>query len=491
MPLSWNEIRQRAVAFVREWAGAKDERADAKSFWDEFFHIFGVSRRRVAAFELPVRKADGGLGFIDLFWKGTLVVEHKSKGKSLEKAYDQSLEYFAGLKEEELPRYVVVSDFARFRFYDLDEKYEHSFALEELPEHIRLFGFIAGYTVPKFKDEDPANLKAAELVAELHDALEADRYPRHDLERLLTRILFCLFADDTGIFEKDLFTYFIENHTKADGSDLGRALIELFETLDTPEDQRQTHLDEDLAKFPYVDGALFQGRVRTPAFNAQARQILLRCCYFDWSKISPAVFGSLFQAVLQPKERRNLGAHYTSETNVLKLIRSLFLDQLHQEFEAAQRHPRKLETLHQKIARMRLLDPACGCGNFLIVAYRELRQLEIQILVQSAKLKGLMDEHGRITGVLDVQNLSLIDVDQFYGIEYDEFAAKIAETALWMTDHQMNIQLSNAFGQYYVRLPLRKSPRILHANALRTNWTDLLQPQHCSFILGNPPFVGK
>lgn len=491
MPLSWNEIRSRARAFANEWQGVSEERAEAQSFWNGFFQVFDLNRRRVASFEKPAITDEGGRGRIDLFWKGTLLVEHKSKGRDLDRAYQQGLGYFAGMKAEELPRYVIVSDFERFRLYDLDENEQHTFTLDALPENVHLFGFIAGYQQRKYRDEDPVNIEAAELMGALHDALEAKGYTGRPLETLLVRLLFCFFADDSGVFDKDHFTFFLENHTREDGSDLGAQLNALFGVLDTPPKERQSDLDDDWARFPYVNGDLFRENHRPPFFDRHSRELLMRCSYFDWSRISPAIFGSMFQSAMNPTERRRLGAHYTSEKNVLKLISPLFLDGLRAEFEKAKGSARRLREFHDKLARITCFDPACGCGNFLIIAYRELRLLEIDVLWELARLDGQIDREGRITGQLTVEGLSRIDVDALYGVEIDDFAARIAEVALWLTDHQMNMRLSDRFGQYYARLPLRKSPHIHNANALQTDWAAVLPPDRCSYVLGNPPFIGK
>ncbi len=468
MALIWNEIKKRSIEFVKEWENETREQAEAKTFWDSFFNIFGITRRRIASFEEPVKQLGKDYGFIDLFWKSNLIVEHKSKGKNLDKAYSQALSYFSGLEEEQLPKYVIVSDFARFRLYDIDEETHHDFELKDLPKNIHRFGFILGYQKKTYKEEDPVNIKAAEMMGKLHDALLETGYTGHPLEIFLVRILFCLFADDTGIFIKDHFTFYIENKTKVDGSDLGMHLAVIFQTLNTDEIARQKNIDEDLALFPYVNGKLFEEQFSVPSFDSAMRKILLDCTSFNWSKISPAIFGSMFQSVIDKERRRNLGAHYTSEKNILKLVKGLFLDQLYKEFEEGKNNLRKLEALHDKISKLKFLDPACGCGNFLIITYRELRLLEIEILKQIYKLKKVSQLE------LDVQLLSKIDVDQMYGIELEEFPARIAEVALWLTDHQCNTRLSEEFGQYFRRLPLKKSPHIIHGNALRIDWTKLV-----------------
>jgi hypothetical protein len=329
-------------------------------------------------------------------------------------------------------------------------------------------------------------------MASLHDALHAGGFSGHDLRVLLVRLLFCLFADDTGIFNQQDFKLFLENRTALDGSDTGPKLARLFDVLNTPEDQRQANLDEDLAAFPYINGALFAERISFADFNTHMRGKLLKACTFEWARISPAVFGSLFQGVMDATERRQIGAHYTAEKNILKLIRPLFLDELRAEFEAARadkstRRIARLEALHDRMARLTFFDPACGCGNFLVITYRELRQLELEILLEIHRNELSETQH---EFSFDVTKLSKVDVDQMYGIEIEEFPARIAEVALWLADHQANIALSEAFGQLYRRIPLKKSPHIVCANALRIDWKTVLSPEKCSYILGNPPFVG-
>ncbi len=483
MPLSWNEIKDRALKFSQDWADEASERAEAKTFWDAFFNVFGVSRKRVATFEQKVKKIDGKDGYIDLLWKGILLIEHKSRGKDLDRAYAQARDYFPGIKDRDLPRYILVSDFARCRLYDLEENAQHEFPLKELYQNVRLFGFIAGYQTTVYQEQDPVNIEAAERMGKLHDKLKEIGYDGHELEVYLVRLLFCLFAEDTSIFERRQFQDLIEQRTSEDGADLAGWLCGLFQVLNTLREKRLKKLDEQLAAFPYVDGALFAELLPHAAFDACMRQLLLDCCALDWSRISPAIFGSLFQSVMDETLRRNLGAHYTTEKNILKLIKPLFLDELRAEFERLKIQPRKLTEFHQRLAKLKFLDPACGCGNFLVIAYRELRELELDVL------RVLYKENR--TGSLDVSQFNILcDVDQFYGIEIEEFPAQIAQTALWLMDHQMNLRVSEEFGRYFVRLPLQKSATIVHGNALRLDWREIVQPQDLSFILGNPPFGG-
>jgi type I restriction-modification system DNA methylase subunit len=537
MPLSWNEIRARAGRFADEWQNAHYEKGETQSFYNDFFHVFGQRRRDVAIYEKKIEKfGNKNPGFIDLFWPGTLLIEQKSLGRKLDKARIQATDYYLALKEDERPRYILLSDFQSFELLDLETNEEYAFPLAELPDNIRHFGFIAGYHLEQYKDQPEVNIEAATLMGNLHAQLEESGYTGVDLEKLLVRLMFCLFADDTGIFTPDSFLNYIENSTRDDGRNLGSNLIHLFEILDTPPEKRQKILDEDLAAFPHVNGKLFAGLIRTPSFDAPMRQALLQCCRFKWNKVSPALFGSLFQMVMLPEEQRKGGAHYTSEKNILKTIHPLFLDELRGEFEKIRdskstQRKSQLEKFHTKLGTLTFFDPACGCGNFLILAYRELRLLELDVL-EALYPKRISNQE------LDVKDLSRVDVDQFYGIEIEEFPAHIAEAAMWLTDHQMNMKLSESFGQALTRLPLKKSAHIHHGNALTTDWkefirsasvtareqgvrgtssspviaseqrergnpvqkkdwiasaaprNDALKHGHVDYVLGNPPFVG-
>ena len=487
MRLSWNEIRVRAAEFAREWANATYEKGETQSFYNEFFEIFGVRRRSVARYEEHVRRLDNTYGFIDLFWPGVLLVEQKSAGRDLDAARDQAGTYFDAVPERDRPRYQLLCDFQTFELLDRDERDEASFALAELPRHVEKFGFILGVQRRTFRDQDPVNIEASELIARLHDALKASGYDGHDLKLFLVRTVFCLFADDTGIFEpRDIFLQFVEERTSADGADLGPWLARLFQALNTPDDRRQKMLDEDLARFPYVNGGLFAEPLRIPDFDAAMRQALLDAGEFDWTAISPAIFGALFQSVMEPADRRAQGAHYTTEKNILKVIEPLFLDDLRAEFERlkARRDTRAVPDLYrfqQKLGTLRFFDPACGCGNFLIIAYRELRALEIEVL-RELRPDGQLDAFAEL--------LSVVNVDQFYGIEIGEFPARISSTALWMMDHIMNNRLSLEFGRTYARIPIERSPHIHTADALEIDWSDVLPPDECSYVFGNPPFGG-
>ena len=294
--------------------------------------------------------------------------------------------------------------------------------------------------------------------------------------------MFCLFAEDNAIFERQQFRELVELRSAEDGSDLAALLANLFQVLNTTPEKRLKNLDEQIAAFAYINGKLFAENLPVAAFDKKMRETLLDCTALDWARISPAIFGALFQSIMNKKARRNLGAHYTSEGNILKALHPLFLDALRAEFERVKRDKKRLVEFHNKLGRIRILDPACGCGNFLVIAYRELRLLELDVLRELYKA-GQM--------ALDVSQLMFVDVDQFYGIEIEEFPAQIAQVALWMTDHQMNLRVSEEFGQYFARLPLKKSPNVVHGNALTIDWRTVAAPRDLTYIVGNPPFLGK
>lgn len=450
-----------------------------------------MPRKQVAVYEQRVKALDVNRsgGFIDLFWPGTLIVEQKSAGRDLTRAMSQALDYYDWLPEVQRPRYMMVCDFQRFELVDLETRREWRFPLADLKRHVEAFGFIIGVQPRLFRGQNPLNRRASELMGRLHNALEADGYTGHQLERLLVRLLFILFADDTGIFErKDQFLTLLEQRTSPDGRDLGRWLGELFQVLDTPPDRRQRGLDADLAEFPYINGELFRERIDMPAFDNAMRDMLLDASMFNWGEVSPAIFGSLFESVIDTVTRRRKGAHYTPEQAILKVIEPLFLDDLRAEFERAKAlrsgRERALRAFHERLGALTFLDPACGAGNFLVVAYRELRELERELL------KELLTIDGRIELVTDVAMLSRLNVDRFFGIEIDEFPAMIAQVALWMTDHIANTRLAEDFGQHYARIPLVTAPGIRHADALEIDWNDVLPAERCSFVFGNPPFVG-
>ena len=504
MPLSWNEIKSRAAAFANSWkdkAPTAREEADAQSFQIEFFNIFGVDRRKVAVFENKVRLyrdrgqglfADGATsasGYIDLLWKGCILIEMKSPGKNLEKAYEQAKGYVLALDKKDFPKAILICDFANFHYYNLlEDGKQHRFQLAQLPEHVELFGDLAGYReIDPFKSWDPVNIEAAVKMGELHNRLREIGYSDHHLELYLVRLMFCLFADDTGIFEPpNLFNKYIIECTAEDGSDLALHLQKIFEVMNKRKDKRLTTLDEQLSEFPYVNGQLFEETIETADFDRPMRDTLIECCELDWGKISPAIFGAMFQSVMKDEERHDIGAHYTSEENILKVIRPLFMDGLREEFAKIKKlspasRRERLVKFHDKLASLKFLNPSCGCGNFLVVSYRELRLLELEVLELLLGTERFLDVGTQIK----------LNVNQFYGIEIEEFPAQIAQVALWLVDHQMNLLVRERFGEYFARIPLTVAASIRHANAMAVDWESVVAKTELTYILGNPPFLGS
>lgn len=475
-----------AQQFAKRWKDENRERAEKDTFWNEFFAIFNLDRYKTATTEYAIKHRSGGTKFADVFWAGKLLCEHKSAGKDLDAAYIQAMEYVEEIRRrnaDDVPRYIIVSDFARLRLYDLQENSEAAFNLEELPQQIqnRHFDFMDGISRALKEAEEQANIEAAAAVGELYQAFKADgNYPEHDLKQFLIRLLFCFFADDTLIFDKDQFIDYLIKFTREDGADLGGTLNRLFSVLNTPSERRPNGMPSELKAFPYVNGKLFEENLSEFYFNAELRDLLMACAQRDWSQISPEIFGNLFQSVMDNVERRELGAHYTEEANILKVIDGLFMDGLRQKFQAAQKVSTKnarrkaIDELHQSIGRLKFLDPACGCGNFLVVAYRELRRLEDDII-------GELFEENQL---LDISTMQRVHIGQFFGIEIDEYPAQIAKVAMWITDHQCNLRTAERFGKTRPSIPLTDSAEIIHANSLHTEW-----PQ-ADYIFGNPPFIG-
>jgi hypothetical protein len=480
------------MAFSKRWADASSEQAERQLFWNDFFSIFGVSLREVGAYEVfATRLSTGNRGWIDLLVPGEMAVEHKSAGEDLNKAMGQLVDYLDSLENAAMPRLLVACDFQNFYCQNLETMERTEFKLEELSRNIEVFWWLAGHGEHNaFEDEEEANLKATGYMAQIHDAMLASGYDAHALREWLTRILFCLFADDTEVWGRNAFTYYLFGHTKADGLDLGSAIAHLFQILNTPDDKRANNLDDDLAAFTYINGDLFAETLPIPSCDEATRTALLDACKFDWSAISPAIFGSMFQNVMTPVERRHLGAHYTTEENILKTIRPLFLDELEEELAAIKvtsspQSRARIDAFHDKLAGLTFLDPACGCGNFLVIAYRELRRLETEVLRKRAESRGeQMDQ------VMDVSHVCKVTVGQFYGIELEEFPARIARTALYLMDHKENLSISKELGQYFARFPIPTSPHIVIGNALRMDWNDVLPATEADFVMGNPPFVG-
>lgn len=476
--LDWKDIRNNAAKFSVRYKNAKKEASLKQPFWTEFLGMFGVDAIQIGAFEYYVKKLGDKTGEIDYFWPGKVIIEHKSAGKDLDAAVDQAMDYFLGINEKEKrPRYIIVSDFQRIRLLDLLEKKDNTIKLSELPNNIELFGFLAGYSDKKIEGQHPVNVKAAEVMGKLYDRLKESKYPAEDLDLLLVRLVFCLFAEDADIFDKHSFTAYLSFNTREDGCGVGSAINEIFAVLDTKYEDRQTTMSSELQNFPYVNGGLFSKHIADPMFDRGMREILLGAAALDWRYISPAIFGSLFQSIMDPKMRRELGAHYTSEENILKLINPLFMDDLRREFDSIKGNQRELRKFWDKISEIRILDPACGCGNFLIISYREMRKLEMDVLSVLYKNQMILDE-------------SHLHIDHYYGIEIGEFPSMVAKLSMILMDHLMNIEMRNRFGCSRDILPLKEKANIVCGDSLELDWNSIVDSVNLTYIVGNPPFVG-
>jgi hypothetical protein len=485
--LSKSTIRANAVSFAHAFRSATSETSKRQLFWIRFFEVFGVAAEQVSAFEQIAKRASTGRhGWIDLLYPGQMGVEHKSAGEDLETAMSQLLDYYVSLTPSQRPWLLIACDFQHFYWCDLKVNQRGRFLLSELPDNLDLFWWIAGYNTPheRFENEEDANLKATELLAQLHDLLSENGYGVHETREWLTRILFCLFADDTGIWERAAFHAYIAVHTNPDGSDLGAKVGTIFQVLDTPPDRRPRVLGEELSAFTYINGDLFAERLPIPFCDLAMREALLSACTFNWATISPAIFGSMFQNVMTAAERRKLGAHYTTEQNILRTIGPLFLDDLEAELANADTKP-KLRAFQQRLADLAFFDPACGCGNFLVVAYREVRRLEAEVVRRLRQRERREDQPA-----LDIALEFKVRVNQFYGIELEEFPGKIARVALYLADHLANRQASTEFGKHFIRFPIPVAPNIVTGNALALDWSALLPSEKCNYLFGNPPFVG-
>lgn len=488
-----DELNNRAESFAKEFANKTYESGHAQNFVRELCNVYGLNYLRSVDFEHRVRKADGkGINRIDGFFAGLLLVEMKSAGQNLDEAYEQAKAYIPLLKNPaDAPHHILVSDFQNLHLYDETGKNPPiKFKLADFRNHVNDMDFLLGYERIFQERQEQATIEAASRLGSLHDAIKKTGYIGDDLQTLLVRLLFCLFAEDTLLFERENAFYDAISSTNSTGEDLGGKLQRLFKRLDTdpknPKSGTQQRTDGHYAyllDFPYVNGELFTKRIEDCDFDADSRKALLKCCELDWSEISPDIFGTLFQHIMhwddeastgKTKKRRDFGAHYTSERNIRRAIDPLFLDDLKEELNNAKGDTKKLNAFVKRLQLLNIFDPACGCGNFLVVAYREIRSLEQQAILELNSIKGA------------AQIMPHCDVHQFHGIEIDPTAVEIATVAMWLTDHQMNRKWSDG----YNRIPLKNKANIHCGNALRTDWNSVIKAERCHYIVGNPPFLG-
>lgn len=518
------EIKNKALNFIANHKDDKDETQQAQQFVRDFISIFNENQARVG-YEFKV-KVNGASRRIDYLWAGVLLIEMKgAKVQSFDEIeaghttspVSQAERYYHALDDKDKPKYIMVCNFERIRLYDLSTDGEFiEFATVDLMKHLDDFSFLLGKKSRLTTGNiDPVNEKAAVLLEKIHTLLLEAHYPRNYADLLMTRLVFCLFADDTQIFQNNQFEDFLET-TAENGSDLVNRLANLFKMLNTPEENR--FKGQEYSEFPYINGGLFKlEQLSGLPLTAEIRENLIKISELNWAKISPVIFGSMFEGAMDKTKRHALGAHYTSEKNILKVIDSLFLDDLREEFEKVKAYKRgreaKLEEFHEKLANLKFLDPACGSGNFLIVAYRELRKLEHEVIFEQTQ--GVMS-------LFDIKEMIKVEVAQFYGIEIVPYATSVARLGLWLMDHIMNLEASTLFGAFYARLPLHNGGNIVNADALKVDWLtvfndnqkttyeklsvltedswakravsseeiEFVRTNKFDFVLGNPPFIG-
>jgi len=493
MSLDYQHIREQLHRIIHDYKDAEGyERGQSQNFWTQIFNAYGVSGQvQLKAFEHRL-KDDKSQKYVDAFIPKLVMIEQKSRGLDLNKAYNQVSKYYERLSAADKPRYIVLSNFDELWLFDIENPLnikEYKCPLADLPKNAEWLDFLApNAAMAEIVEENPINRQATEMVAKLHQAFISDGVNADELALFLTRLIFCFFADDTGIFgQKNLLDGLLTNEARSDGSNLNEVFTTLFDTLNTKD--RSSRLPESYAAFAYINGDLFSQSIRIPYFDENLYNLVVQCNSLDWSEISPAIFGSMFQSVLDiddtadsDDKRREFGAHYTSEKNILKVINSLFLQELRDEFsKCAKDKPRALR-LYEKLPTLKFFDPACGCGNFLIIAYRELRLLENQLIAQI---------YGDQRGLLDISSMCQVTVEQFYGIEIEPHAAHIARVAMWITDHQLNQATAELFGTTRPTTPIVYSPHITEGNALQIDWEEALAANECNFVMGNPPFIGK
>jgi hypothetical protein len=483
---------QASRAFAEKYSNITNEKQYSQSFWTDLFtKVIGVPDLLAAGieFEYPVISSEGKTNWIDVFWSGVLLIEQKSTGKNLDLAENQARSYLVGLPPEHRPPAIIVSDFSKFRIIDVLMNEQIEFSLSELPDNLhRLESLLGKQIASATRQEVTADIHAVELMGNLFTAFEKAGYEGHALSVFLVRVLFLNFGDDTRMWKRvgnGLFGDFVANSAK-DGNGLGAQIQELFQVLNTPVENRAATTPSNLSNFPYINGGVFEENLPIFSFNADMRKALIDTTQYDWSKISPAIFGAMFQTVKSKEDRRNLGEHYTSEANILKVIRPLFLDDYLERLTNSWDNISNLKKLRKDLSLNNYLDPACGSGNFLVVAYRRLRELELKIVARLNELEG-KEGHTQLEGTWGLS----VHLNQFHGIEINEWSSQIATVAMFIADHQANQAMEEITGFAPERFPLKESAQIIHSNALLLDWSSVCQMNSSTFIMGNPPFLGS
>lgn len=506
---------EKAKAFAEYWKDKGYEKGESQAFWLSLLRdVLGVEEpEKLIKFEDKVMLDH--TSFIDGIIESThVLIEQKDSSKNLRKAikqsdgsllspFQQAKRYSANLPYSQRPRYIITCNFWSFLIYDMENPHgePEELLLKNLSKEYYRLNFIINAEDKHIKREEDISIKAGELVGRLYNAL-LNQYIKPDsinalksLNMLCVRLVFCLYAEDAGIFGKrDMFHDYLQSIPK---NKVRKAIIDLFKTLDTKEEDRDPYLEDDLKIFPYVNGGLFADEdIEIPQFNDEIIDLLIKDCseQFDWSMISPTIFGAVFESTLNPQTRRNGGMHYTSIENIHKVIDPLFLDGLKEEFAQIKSIKKlrklKLEEFQNKLASLTFLDPACGSGNFLTETYLSLRRLENEVLKELLQTEGKGSTLAGLITDIHEYNLIKVSISQFYGIEINDFAVNVAKTALWIAENQMMKETENIIHMDLDFLPLKTNAYIVEGNALRMDWQDIIAKEKLNYIIGNPPFIG-
>ena len=504
------EKRESIRRFINKWRGKGQEHQDDQSFWIDLLHdVLGVEHPTDHIQFQKTVIVDGNTKFIDAYIPETKVlIEQKSSGISLDKKltqsggieltpYEQAKRYKDNLPSSEVPRWIITSNFSEIWVYDMDQKVPtpQKFEIENLRSQYSLLNFLVNSEVDTIDPEIELSIRAGELVGKIYDCFLAQYHDpaapatQNSLNVLCVRLVFLLYAEDAGLFgpDRDEFSKYLAQY---EPKDMRQALVLLFTVLDTPiEERADLYLPDELERFPYVNGGLFENEnIIIPKFTEEIKQTLEESAHFDWSAISPTIFGAVFESTLNPETRRSGGMHYTSIENIHKVIDPLFLDELKEEFETIRANPvwrskvAELRKFQEKLADLRFFDPACGSGNFLTETYVSIRRLENLVLLEL--------NQGQISFADENITPIRVSIAQFYGIEINDFAVTVAKTALWIAESQMMQETETVVKMNLDFLPLKTNANIVEGNALRMDWEEVCPKSDHLYIMGNPPFLG-
>ena len=467
-----------------------NEKSHSQSYWREFFsrviriddlYDYGVR------FEYRIRNSKTGApNWIDVFIPGVVLVEHKSVGKSIDEAEQQARGYIESLKKELRPDWIILCDFINWRIVNYVTNEQHDFVLNDLPKYVGLIErVLSKNTVDISTVQMEWDKKAADLISNVHKEMINANYDRHNANILIARLLFLMFADDLTIFSSEPLFDRLVSESKEDGSDLGMIFTTLFQIVNQPETQRSPNLPELISKFPYIGSELFEEQIPIPFFNAELRDAVLKATQYEWNEVNPIVMGSLYQQIKTAEERHGGGEHFTSEKNAYRALRGLMLDELYARKEKFWNDTANLERLRKHLGEIKVADFACGSGNLLAVAYRELRNMEIDII---ARIKQLRGTYGNVGLINDTE--LYVTLDQIYGVEIEEYSALLARVSLFLVDALMNRELEMITGIIPTTFPIEHTANIVCANALQVDWKEICPPDDNVRIVMNPPFLG-